>query len=280
MFIDALDATFNWFFTVDDGFRFEAVDLCGCMLRYSLRHEGLDVPEKMLEHVRELAEKGEVLSEEERRILLNWREGPMEEVVEETGTVNPKTDSWILMAKEKKSRQRSGNFARKTSSSIMSKLPCKVIPQKRPNDQTLYEPSTIIIPLSPSKPPRKLQRLDLPDTQPHVFETALQLRKSYKPLGDISALHKQLLSWSYPPTTIKGIYPPNFDERTLTGVPAKFSDTREYSSVFEPLLVLECWEQYNHACEETRGCDAVRVGLSDAVAVDGFYGKTIDYNGN
>ena len=75
-------------------------------------------------------------------------------------------------------------------------------------------------------------------------------RRAMRLKPDISGLHRALLSWDYdhqgPDPPAQGIKP------KLLHVPDKFSDHRQYLSVFEPLLLLECWAQIVQSKEETQ----------------------------
>jgi senataxin len=78
--------------------------------------------------------------------------------------------------------------------------------------------------------------------------TALRLKP------DISGLHRALLSWDFdhigPEPPISG------EELKLVNVPDKFSDHTLYRSVFEPLLLLECWSQIVQSKDEKQEiCD-------------------------
>ncbi|KAG9315884.1 hypothetical protein JVU11DRAFT_3533, partial [Chiua virens] len=75
-------------------------------------------------------------------------------------------------------------------------------------------------------------------------------RRAMRLKPDISGLHRALLSWNYDHT---GPDPPTQGENIkLAHVPDKFIDHRHYLSVFEPLLLLECWAQIVQSKEETQ----------------------------
>ena len=75
-------------------------------------------------------------------------------------------------------------------------------------------------------------------------------RRAMRLKPDISGLHRALLSWNYdhagPDPPAQGAQP------KLLHVPDKFADHRQYVSVFEPLLLLECWAQIVQSKEETQ----------------------------
>ncbi|KAH7885389.1 SEN1 N terminal-domain-containing protein [Phlebopus sp. FC_14] len=73
-------------------------------------------------------------------------------------------------------------------------------------------------------------------------------RRALRLKPDISGLHRALLSWNY---DHQGPDPPVHGEKLqLLRVPDKFIDHRQYLSVFEPLLLLECWAQILQSKEE------------------------------
>ncbi|KAF8843323.1 hypothetical protein BDN67DRAFT_945625 [Paxillus ammoniavirescens] len=75
-------------------------------------------------------------------------------------------------------------------------------------------------------------------------------RRAMRLKPDISGLHRALLSWNY---DHEGPDPPMQEPKTkLLHVPDKFADHRQYLSVFEPLLLLECWAQVMQSKEQTQ----------------------------
>ena len=80
--------------------------------------------------------------------------------------------------------------------------------------------------------------------------TALRLKP------DISGLHRALLAWDYDHV---GPEPPMLGEKhKLAHVPDKFSDHTVYRSIFEPLLLMECWSQIVQSKDENQEvCDCM-----------------------
>lgn len=75
-------------------------------------------------------------------------------------------------------------------------------------------------------------------------------RRAMRLKPDISGLHRALLSWDY---DYEGPDPPAQGAKPeLLHIPDKFADHRQYLSVFEPLLLLECWAQIVQSKEETQ----------------------------
>ncbi|KIJ64432.1 hypothetical protein HYDPIDRAFT_187805 [Hydnomerulius pinastri MD-312] len=73
-------------------------------------------------------------------------------------------------------------------------------------------------------------------------------RRALRLKPDISGLHRALLSWNY---DHDGPDPPTHGAKPkLLHVPDKFADHRQYLSVFEPLLLLECWAQIMQSKDE------------------------------
>ncbi|KAF8443044.1 SEN1 N terminal-domain-containing protein [Boletus edulis BED1] len=72
-------------------------------------------------------------------------------------------------------------------------------------------------------------------------------RRAMRLKPDISGLHRAILSWDY---DHHGPDPPT--QGTLLRVPDKFVDHHQYLSVFEPLLLLECWAQIVQSKEGTQ----------------------------
>lgn len=72
-------------------------------------------------------------------------------------------------------------------------------------------------------------------------------RRALRLRPNISGLHRALLSWDYDHT---GSEPPV--RQKLFHVPDKFVDHRHYLSVFEPLLLMECWAQIVQSKDESQ----------------------------
>ncbi|KAF9077696.1 SEN1 N terminal-domain-containing protein [Rhodocollybia butyracea] len=99
---------------------------------------------------------------------------------------------------------------------------------------------------------RQVKMLDLPHLKRNAQEARLAKRdearnKALRFKPDISSLHKTLLSWDY---HHDGNSPPKTSLQ-LRHVPHIFSDFRHYRSVFEPLLLMECWAQLLQSKDET-----------------------------
>ncbi|KAI0822260.1 SEN1 N terminal-domain-containing protein [Trametes gibbosa] len=86
--------------------------------------------------------------------------------------------------------------------------------------------------------------------------TALRLKP------DVSHLYRTLLAWNY---DHPGSEPPG-EKLKLLDVPARFTDYNHFRAVFEPLLLLECWNQLmesKEAPQESYDCKLTNRGYSD-----------------
>lgn len=82
---------------------------------------------------------------------------------------------------------------------------------------------------------------------------------------DISPLHRTILSWDY---DHNGEVPPFKGEKPrLERVPDRFRGHKHYQSVFEPLLLHECWAQITKSKEESTS-DSYLCKISDRSHVD------------
>ncbi|KZT19477.1 hypothetical protein NEOLEDRAFT_1151950 [Neolentinus lepideus HHB14362 ss-1] len=116
---------------------------------------------------------------------------------------------------------------------------------------------------------RQVKMLDMPtngkssshrliDPRREAQKTVLRLKP------DISSLHKALLSWNY---DHDGLEPPMRSKMTLNRVPDRFNDYGHYRTVFEPLLLFECWAQLVQSKQEPNqdnvACRIVSRGFID-----------------
>jgi len=61
--------------------------------------------------------------------------------------------------------------------------------------------------------------------------------------------------------------------QALRNVPDTFLSIAEYSEVFEPLLISECWAHIVQAKESFLKEDAVKMTLNKIVSIDHYHGK-------
>ncbi|KAJ3119949.1 DEAD-box type RNA helicase, partial [Nowakowskiella sp. JEL0407] len=72
-----------------------------------------------------------------------------------------------------------------------------------------------------------------------------------KPVRDMTHLYRHILTWECEPgKVLEGDTPPGFD-LALKTIPTKFSSAVEYADIIEPLLLVECWQQFVRACSES-----------------------------
>lgn len=133
----------------------------------------------------------------------------------------------------------------------------------------------IIQEIDTPKQKRTTQLFQLPNVSMNAIQVKMaNANEPFKPkaLGDISHLHKQILLWEFPP--VNSTIPLYFNQDSLKSIPKLFKNSREYAAVFEPLLVLECWGQFNQAVNEVQKSDSIKIKLEQVLAVDGFYDLT------
>ncbi|CAJ0850579.1 11639_t:CDS:2 [Entrophospora sp. SA101] len=73
----------------------------------------------------------------------------------------------------------------------------------------------------------------------------MEAEKRLKP--SIKNLYKKILSWNL---NSSGDFPPNMDKRKFKNIPDTFKSTKEYLDIFQPLLILECWQSFLNAKDE------------------------------
>lgn len=102
---------------------------------------------------------------------------------------------------------------------------------------------------------RQVKMLDIQSKEKKPVNVRLNLRQDARRTAlrlkpDISGLHRALLSWDYDHV---GPEPPISGEKLkLVHVPDKFSDHNVYRSIFEPLLLMECWSQIVQSKDENQ----------------------------
>nr|CAG8476775.1 11402_t:CDS:10 [Entrophospora candida] len=73
----------------------------------------------------------------------------------------------------------------------------------------------------------------------------MEAEKRLKP--NVKNLYKKVLSWDL---NSSGDFPPNMDKRKFKDIPDIFKSTEEYLNIFQPLLILECWQNFLNAKDE------------------------------
>ncbi|RKO92695.1 AAA domain-containing protein, partial [Blyttiomyces helicus] len=88
----------------------------------------------------------------------------------------------------------------------------------------------------------------------------------------INTLIKKVLWWE---AGMSGERPPNFGmDARLRAIPRKFASAADYANAFEPLLVLECWEQFLKAKDDMAKEDPIVLTLKNTSKVDDFHDTT------
>lgn len=125
---------------------------------------------------------------------------------------------------------------------------------------------------------REKRRVKLME-DPAVRQTMIQAREQERmrrlcTVPDFGPLHRCILSWRYddqselPPTLIDGH--PLRSLKDLQHVRGAFEDAADYQSVFGPMLMLECWAQFQQAREEPESERPVPVIYQSRMRVDDF----------
>lgn len=100
---------------------------------------------------------------------------------------------------------------------------------------------------------RQVKMLELPTVENNSAMRRMRerddaRRRALRMKPDISSLHRTILSWDYEHS---GPDPPSSDPKAkLVSIPDRFSNYSHYQSIFEPLLLLECWAQILQSREE------------------------------
>jgi hypothetical protein len=309
----SMRANFKWFMSIDESIRNEAVEFSRNVMKASKRMKiKMDAMEKNLGQIHDLKVKTQ-LNEDQRKRLMDWTEEeelklpkniPIDysaqqvSVPKDTQKVeNPAVGSFIPANQRRIdiASKASGKFGKRMVSKL-SKLqqikadaisqarnvinipkPVKktvvTIPKK--DDSSDEEPGRakmvrLMDGISPERPRRQMRPIELPHVKQNPLKKLLdQEAAATVRVGDIAALHRKILQWSFP---ADGDKPPNLDMQ-LSMIPDKFDNVQQYASIFEPLLILECWEHLVKSKDEVADDDILELKIQSAVAVDGFYGK-------
>ncbi|KAL7273605.1 DEAD-box type RNA helicase [Rhizina undulata] len=84
---------------------------------------------------------------------------------------------------------------------------------------------------------------------------------------DLSPLYKQILKWEL---FHDSPFPPGLSAENYTSVAKHFNSYDAYHKTFEPLLLLEAWQQFLKAKEENTGSAALEVKLVSRLRADNF----------
>nr|KAJ3422417.1 DEAD-box type RNA helicase [Polyrhizophydium stewartii] len=142
-----------------------------------------------------------------------------------------------------------------------NRLPHGGRPQK-PVAVVQIEPSEpqLVAP-DPPREKRKIQTIDIPVDRPgstrigRLIQTAAMTGAEAKPLRSIKDLYRIVLEWDMKLDPSKR--PPNLAALKLGKIPDSFRSFADYLHSFEPLLLLECWQQFVQAREELKREDSL-----------------------
>ncbi|KAJ2520808.1 DEAD-box type RNA helicase, partial [Coemansia sp. RSA 1939] len=84
---------------------------------------------------------------------------------------------------------------------------------------------------------------------------------------NVKHLYKRLLGWRYEDS---GEFPPDIKQSDLQKVPDTFVDCSQYHRIFEPVLLLESWAQFQRAKEESENNDTGEATLESRTGLDDF----------
>lgn len=132
--------------------------------------------------------------------------------------------------------------------------------------------------ISPDKRPKRSIQLigddnkilDPKEKKRAIVSSREPLRRPSRPARNINDLYKLFLTWEI---DADGELPPNF-EFELREIPERFETVQEYGDFFEPLLLLECWEQFKTSRENV---DFSKTGIwtiENCLMLDEFHDLT------
>ncbi|KAJ3197034.1 DEAD-box type RNA helicase [Irineochytrium annulatum] len=135
--------------------------------------------------------------------------------------------------------------------------------------------------ISPERPKRSIIMLDESNNEintkkrkPDARRAPISLKKPTGPLRNINSFFKFFLGWDI---DSKGEKPPNFS-LTISEIPDSFASLEEYAAVFEPFLLLECWEQFKTSRELTDFAKKTSVTVQTSLMLDDFSDVTFNFD--
>ncbi|KAJ1981526.1 DEAD-box type RNA helicase, partial [Dimargaris verticillata] len=88
---------------------------------------------------------------------------------------------------------------------------------------------------------------------------------------DMASLHRQVLGWPiHSKTALPKFAPHTYTHTSLRQVTNRFTNTHDYIKTFEPLLLLEAWQQLQRAKEEIGPLKALKAELQSRSSVNDF----------
>jgi senataxin len=119
-------------------------------------------------------------------------------------------------------------------------------------------------PVSAAAATKKIPTVQGPLKVKRLVRSAKDMRARLAP--DLTPLHKIILSWDYYAATE---YPPGSNPQMYKAVPTTFNNIREYKDVFQPLLILEAWQGFVKAREESN-FKSYEIKVQNRATVDAF----------
>ncbi|CAG8434926.1 8599_t:CDS:2 [Scutellospora calospora] len=131
----------------------------------------------------------------------------------------------------------------------------------------------------PIQPSRQTKLINLSDVISHhrarqdnkQQDRVVQLQKIKEDMRrlrpNLKSLHKKVLTWNMNST---GDRPPNIINDKYKHIPDHFKKVEEYIDIFEPLLILELWQNFISAKEEIDDSDSYVITIDSSVSVDDF----------
>lgn len=121
-----------------------------------------------------------------------------------------------------------------------------------------------------------LMDIPQPVKKKRIVRSAKDMRARLMP--DLSPLHKIILAWDY---FHDGDFPPGSNPDIYTAVPNSFKHPLAYQNTFQPLLILEAWQGFVKAREESN-FKPYEIKIASRSSVDAFseIGSTMTSNDN
>lgn len=107
-------------------------------------------------------------------------------------------------------------------------------------------------------------KIQMPTKKKKVVRSIRDMRARLAP--DLSPLHRVILGWDY---FHEGDFPPKSNPHMYSKVLGVFRTPNDYQSTFEPLLILEAWQNFVKAREENQN-KPYEVRITSRASVDAF----------
>ncbi|EGF80951.1 hypothetical protein BATDEDRAFT_24512 [Batrachochytrium dendrobatidis JAM81] len=127
---------------------------------------------------------------------------------------------------------------------------------------------------------RQVKTIDLPlsmnssSRMGRLIQTAATMKSTpVKPLRSIKDLYKIVLSWDISMDASQ--LPSNIKSKKMVVVPNMFQLPIDYINCFEPLLFLECWQQFVQARDELHNSDSIVILIHSVQMVDDMHDITL-----